>query len=180
MDAERHSVPVTRQTFLKGIAGVAAMAGTGGLRSFGLSPYVQPPGVAVDLSHATGKTVHPQVYGYATGALLDHGSLLAADKAVESSAETLAPSLIRFNTPAAAIMQRVFAKGVARPDWTPFSRWSRHRAALLGKGGRLIFGIGPAGGDTTLSPAVWAAYARATALHFRKGRPGDHLLGGRQ
>ena len=186
MGAVRHSVPLSRKTFLRGIAGVAVAGGTHDLQDMRFpirrdsSPAVQLPKVTVDLSNATGKTVQSHLYGYATGALLDNDSLLAANKAVEGSAGILAPSLIRFNTPAAAIMQKVFARGVSRPDWTPFSRWSQHRASLQGKGGRLIFGIGPVGGDTSLSPAIWAEYARATAVHFRKIGQEITYLGGRQ
>jgi hypothetical protein len=181
MDTERqHSVPVSRQTFLKGMVGVAAAAGIRSLRTMGSparganparSAYPhggQGASVTVDLSRATGKTIQPYLYGYATGALLDNDFRLAANGAVESSAETLAPSLIRFNTSAGTIIQTVFAKGVSQPDWTPFSRWVQHRANFLRSGGRLIFGIGPRAGDTSLPPATWAQYARATALHFRE------------
>lgn len=168
MGAEwQHSVPVSRQAFLKGMAGVAA-AGTWGRWPLGFPRGSQRASVTVDLSRATGKTLHPYLYGYATGALLDNDSLLAANGAAESSARILAPPLIRFNTSAGTVMQKVFAKGASQPDWTPFSRWAQHRANFLGKGGRLIFGIGPGGGDTSLPPATWAQYARATARHFRE------------
>jgi hypothetical protein len=99
----RHSVPVSRQTFLKGMAGMVVAAGTRNLW--------------------TGKTIQPDLYGYATGALLDNDFQLAANKVVESSAETLSPALIRFNTPVQTIIQSVFAAGTAQPDWGLFSRW---------------------------------------------------------
>lgn len=75
---------------------------------------------------------------------------------------------LRFNTPASGILQDVFVSGVHQPDWRPFLRWAQNRADFLEEHGRLIFGIGPAGGDTRIEPATWAEYARATALHFRR------------
>jgi hypothetical protein len=122
----------------------------------------------VDLSGATGKTIQPSLYGYASGALLDGDFQLAANKAVQTSAGTLAPALMRFNTPAQNIIQTVFANGVSQPNWAPFSRWLKHRGDFLSNPGRLVFGIGPAGGDTSIAPATWAQYAAATARHFRK------------
>jgi hypothetical protein len=121
----------------------------------------------VDLSDATGKTIQQYLYGYASGALLDNDFRLAASRVAEKSAGTLAPGLLRFNTPVQNIIQSVFAKGVSQPDWAPFSSWAQHHAGFLKKPGRLIFGIGPAAGDTSISPATWAEYATATALHFR-------------
>ena len=44
----------------------------------------------------------------------------------------------------------------------------QHRGDFLANGARLVFGIGPRAGDTSLSPATWAQYAKATALHFRE------------
>ncbi len=181
MDTEpQHAAGVSRQTFLRCIAGVAAAAGLRGLRTIGSSAPAANPArsayrdvgalgsVAVDLSHATGRTIQPHLYGYATGDLCDNDFLLAANGVVESSAKTLAPSLIRFNTSESTIIQTVFANGVSRPDWAPFSRWQQHHADFLGNGGRLVFGIGPNDGDTSLPPATWAQYARATALYFRE------------
>jgi hypothetical protein len=180
MNTERQrSVLVSRQTFLKGLAGVAAVAGIRSLRTMGspaLEAYStrsaspdssQRASVTVNLSRATGRTVQPYLYGYATGALLNDDFQLAANGVIESSAKTLAPSLLRLETSAGNIIQTVFAKGIDRPDWTPFSRWVQHRGNFLKAGSRLIFGIGPGGGDTSLPPATWAEYARATALHFR-------------
>jgi len=173
---------VSRQTFLKGMAGAAAAAGISALwetgapaRGAGLARSMDPRAaqrfsVKVDLSSATGKTVQPYLYGYATGALLANGCGLAANEAAEGSAETLGPSLIRFNTSAGTIIQTVFAGGPSQPDWTPFAPWVQHRGAFLGKGGRLIFGIGPGSGDTSLPPATWAQYAKVTALYFREIR----------
>jgi hypothetical protein len=180
MDKERQSaVPVSRHTLLKGMAGVAAAARSRSLRAGGSSArganQARSAGlddgqraVMVDLSRATGKSVQPCLYGYATGALLENNFRLAADGAAERSAETLSPALMRLNTPVQTIIQSVFAKGVSTPNWTPFSHWLRHRSAFLRNGGRLIFGIGPAGHDTSIPPATWAEYARATALHFRE------------
>jgi hypothetical protein len=121
----------------------------------------------VDLSDATGKTIQQYLYGYASGALLDNDFQLAANRAAARSAGTLAPGLLRFNTPVQNIIQSVFAKGAAQPDWAPFSHWAQHHADFLKMRGRLIFGIGPGGGDNSIPPATWAEYARATALHFR-------------
>jgi Glycosyl hydrolases family 39 len=172
----RHSVPVSRQTFLKGMAGMAVAAGTRNLWT-GRSPAHRRPAhphsdqsanVTVDLSSATGKTIQPDLYGYATGALLDNDFQLAANKVVESSAETLSPALIRFNTPVQTIIQSVFAAGASQPDWAPFSHWVQHHGDFLSDPGRLIFGIGPAGDDTSIPPATWAKYAGATARHFRE------------
>ena len=181
MDMERELAgPVSRHSFLMGMAGLAVTTGSGNLRAAAssareaaaarpASPDDSRPGVVtVDLSQATGKTVQPWLYGYASGALLDNNFRLAADASAEMSAETLSPALIRLNTPVQTIVQSVFAKGVSAPDWTPFSPWQRHRGDFLGKGGRLIFGIGPAGDDTSIPPATWAEYAKATALHFRE------------
>jgi hypothetical protein len=181
MNTERqHSVLLSRKTFLKGMTGVAAAAGIRGLRTAG-SPALaagsarsasadgsQGANVTVDLSGATGKTVQPYLYGYATGVLLYDDFRLAANGIIESSAKTLAPPLLRFDTSAGSIIQTVFANGIDRPDWTPFSRWVQHRGDFLKTGGRLVFGIGPGGGDTSRPPATWAKYARATALHFRE------------
>jgi hypothetical protein len=128
----------------------------------------QSANVTVDLSSATGKTIQPDLYGYATGALLDNDFQLAANKVVESSAETLSPALIRFNTPVQTIIQSVFAAGASQPDWAPFSRWVQHHGDFLSDPGRLIFGIGPAGNDTSIPPVTWAKYAGATARHFRE------------
>ena len=174
------TAPVSRQAFLKGIAGMAVSTGGHWLRALG-SPIQgadaarlayahgdQVASVTVDLSRATGKTIQPYLYGFATGTLLDDDFLLAANGAAEGSARSLAPALIRFNTSASTIMQEVFAKGAANPDWAPFSRWVQHRDDFLGESSRLIFGIGPGADDTSLSPATWAQYARATAIHFRK------------
>ena len=182
MDTEpRHSVPVSRQTFLRGMAGVAVAAGIRGLQTRGSSAREANPArsarsayrdasafgsVTVDLWHATGRTIQPYLYGYATGDLCDNDFLLAANGVVESSAKTLAPSLIRFNTSESTIIQTVFANGVKQPNWAPFSRWQQHHADFLGNGGRLVFGIGPNDGHTSLPPATWAEYVRATALHF--------------
>jgi hypothetical protein len=175
----QHSIPVSRKTFLRGMAGAAA-AGIPGVRAMvfpdrnansTLSARQHgSPGssVTVDMQRPSGKTVHPFLYGYATGALLYDDFLLAGNAAVESSAETLAPALIRFNTAASTIIQTVFANGISRPDWTPFSSWVRHHTDFLAHGGRLVFGIGPGADDTSLSPATWAQYAAATALHFRE------------
>jgi hypothetical protein len=162
------------------MAGVAAVAGIRRLQTPGSSAREASParsayrdtgalgGVTVNLSHATGRTIQPHLYGYATGDLCDNDFLLAANGIVEGSAESLAPSLLRFNTSESAIIQTVFAKGVNQPDWAPFSRWQQHHADFLGSGGRLVFGIGPNNGNTSLPPATWAQYARATALHFRE------------
>jgi hypothetical protein len=186
MDTEpHHSVPVSRHTFLRGVAGVAAAAGIRGLGTIG--PSARGPSareasptrsahrdvgalgsVTVDLWHATGRTIQPYLYGYATGDLCDNDFLLAANGTVESSAKTLALSLIRFNTSESTIIQTVFANGVSHPNWAPFSRWQQHRANFLGTGSRLVFGIGPNNGNTSLPPATWAQYARATALHFQE------------
>ena len=181
MGTERqHSVLLSRQTFLKGMAGVVVAAGTRNLWT-GRSPtggaeparLAQPhssqrASVMVDLSSSSGNTIQPYLYGYASGALLDNDFQLAANKVVESSAETLAPALIRFNTPVQTIIQSVFANGVSQPNWKPFSRWVQHHADFLSNPGRLVFGIGPARGDTSIPPATWAQYARATARHFRE------------
>jgi len=172
----QHQVPLSRQTFLKGVAGVALAAGIGGARVPGATAQaanpVQADGalrarVTTDLWHPTGKTVPAHLYGYASGDLLDNDFLLAANGVAEGSAETLAPPLIRFNTSQSSIIQTVFANGVAEPDWTHFSRWAEHHADFLANGGRLVFGIGPNNGNTSLPPATWAAYAKATALHFQ-------------
>ncbi len=164
---------VGRQAFLRGMAGVAVAAGSGIRASSGRRPGPaseagRRASVRVDLSRTTGKTVGPYLYGYATGALLDGDFRLAANGAAGRSAGILAPALIRFNTPVQPIIQAVFAKGVSRPDWAPFSRWVAHRADFLRPGGRLVFGIGPAGGDTSIPPATWAEYAKATAVHFKR------------
>jgi hypothetical protein len=167
MDAQRpDSVSVSRHTFLLGVAGLAAAGATRRLGASGRLASSRPS-VTVDLARTTGKTVSPCLYGYATGALMDDDFGLAANGAVEKSAKTLAPALLRLNTPVSAIIQTVFARGVSHPDWTPFSRWAKDRADFLGRGGRLVFGIGPAGGDTSIPPATWAKYAGATAAHFR-------------
>jgi hypothetical protein len=172
----QHPVPISRQTFLRGVAGVAVAAGIGGpriLRSRARKANpARPDGVlyarvTADLSHPTGKTVPAQLYGYATGDLIDGDFLLAANGVAETSAETLAPPLIRFNTSQSSIIQTVFAKGVSQPDWTHVSRWVVYHADFLANGKRLIFGIGPNNGNTSLTPATWAAYAKAMALHFR-------------
>jgi hypothetical protein len=175
----RHSVPISRQTFLKGMAGVAAVAGIRGLKTVG-SPAREAGaaqsayryagalgGVTVDLWRATGRTIQPHLYGYATGDLCDNDFLLAANGVVESSAETLAPPLMRFNTSQSTIIQTVFENGVNNPNWAPFSRWQQRHADFLGNGGRLVFGIGPNNANTSLTPTIWAEYAKATALHFR-------------
>jgi hypothetical protein len=172
MVTESHDeVTISRQTFLKGIAGIAAVAAAPSRWIDAV--FADPDGslaarVEVDLGNQTGKTVQPHLYGYATGDLANDDFLLAANGVVESSAKTLAPSLIRFNTSESTIVQTIFANGVTRPNWTHLARWVRHHADFLGKDGRLIFGIGPNDADTALSPATWAEYARATALHFRE------------
>ena len=178
-EGRQYSAPVTRKTLLKGMVGVAATAGISGLWSgspareanLARSEYAydgQGPSVRVDLTSATGKTVQPYLYGYATGALLVNDCQLADNGVAESSAETLGPSLIRFNTSAGTIIKTVFANGVGKPDWNPFAPWVQRRGDFLKRGGRLIFGIGPSGGDTSIPPAIWADYARATAMHFRE------------
>jgi hypothetical protein len=164
MHAERKNpVALSRQTFLKGMAGVVAATQVRNLWT-GANQSVS---VTVDLSSATGKTIQPYLYGYASGALLDSSFQLAANTTVEKSAETLAPALMRFNTPASNLIQTVFAAGVSAPNWAPFSSWVQHHADFLPNPGRLIFGIGPAGGDTSITPAKWAQYATATAGYFQ-------------
>jgi hypothetical protein len=81
---------VSRKTFLRGVAGVAAGVGTRGLRTTGsptrqanaarpARPHAgQRASVTVDLSSTTGKTIQPYLYGYATGALMDNNFQLAA------------------------------------------------------------------------------------------------------
>ncbi|MGD0703496.1 MAG: hypothetical protein ABSA02_26890 [Trebonia sp.] len=178
-EGESASAPLTRKTFLKGVAGVAVATGIGRPRILGSSVRKANPAgrtgpnsvlgsrVTTDLGHPTGKAVQPHLYGYATGDLADRDFLVAANEVAEGSAKTLAPPLIRFNTSESTIIQTVFAKGAAQPDWTHFSRWVKYHADFLVNGGRLVFGIGPNDGDTFLPPATWAAYAKATALHFR-------------
>lgn len=180
MDKKRQlAVPVNRQTFLRGMAGAAIAGGSGNWRIAGFSARGAVPArsagfddgqravVMIDLSRTTGKRVQPWLYGYASGALLDRDFRLAANEAAEKSAEKLSPALVRLNTPVQSIIQTVFARGASRPDWAPLSDWVRHRADYLGKHGRLVFGIGPGGDDTSIPPATWAEYARATAMHFR-------------
>ncbi len=170
----RVTAKLSRQALLKSAAGVIVVTGTRqllGVRSSAdgaNSSGGQPARVNVDLSRSSGKKVQPYLYGYATGALLDDDFQLAADSAAERSARKLSPALIRVNSPVTSIIQSVFANGVAAPDWTPVATWIQHRADFLGTNGRLIFGIGPSGRDTTISPATWAEYAGATARHFRE------------
>jgi hypothetical protein len=84
----RDSVPVSRQTFLKGLGGMAVAAGTRNLwtgRSPAQGRSAHPhrdlsANVTVDLSSGTGKTIQPDLYGYATGALLDNDFQLAANR----------------------------------------------------------------------------------------------------
>lgn len=178
MSFPRDGTPLSRKTFLRGLAGAAAAGILGPLtacaparetmpgRPAGLDGVVQAR-VTADLWHPTGKTIQPHLYGYATGNLLNYDCALAANGVAEHSAQTLAPTLIRFNTSQSDIMQSVFANGVAHPDWSIFSRWQQHHADFLKLGGRLVFGIGPNHADTSLPPATWAAYAAATARHFR-------------
>jgi len=161
--AEEHSIPVSRHTFLTGVAGLAVLAAAR-RRATSAAPTV----ITIDLSRETGRTVHPFLYGYATGALLDNDFRLAANKTVEASGRTLSSPLIRLDTSASSLVQKIFARGVSRPDWTLISRWARHRGDFLRAGGRLVFGIGPAGGDTSITPATWAKYARSIAAHFRE------------
>ena len=182
MDAQRqHSAPVSRQTFLKGMAGVAVVAGTRNLWTGGSPSRAansarpaqqhgsQQASVMVDLSQTTGATIQPYLYGYASGTLLDNNFQLAASKAAQTSAKTLTPTLIRFNTSASTLIQPVFAQGFSQLNRVPFSHWVQHHADFLrDHPGRLVFGIGPAGGDTSIPPAAWAQYAAATALHFRE------------
>jgi hypothetical protein len=177
---ETGPVPVSRQEFLKGIAGVAAMAGAHNLWNRKLparqvnsasSEHLlarQQLNVKVDLARSSGKTLHKYLYGYATGALLDGNFRVAADRAAEKSARTLAPALIRLNTPVQQIIQSVFENGTEYPNWAPFADWIRHRSDFLGDRSRLVFGIGPNGNDTSIPPATWAAYAKAVALHFQR------------
>jgi hypothetical protein len=163
------SIPLSRQAFLKGVAGMAAVAATGPLWTKGSD---QGASVTVNLSKLTGRALQQTLYGYATGALLNDSQPasyfnLAGTAAVQKSAEILAPPLIRFNTPASDIIQTVFADGVDQPRWASFENWFKNRADFLGRSGRLVFGIGPSSFDTKTTPAQWAQYARATALHFR-------------
>jgi hypothetical protein len=160
--------PISRNTFLRGAVGMVALAGTRMWPSARSAQGAKTSAITVDLAAKTGKTLHPFLYGYATGALLDNDVNLAADKVVESTAETLAPPLIRLDTAGGTLIQRTFANGVADPDWTHISRWVQHRGDFLRTGGRLIFGIGPSGDDTSISPATWGKYARSIALHFRE------------
>lgn len=132
------------------------------------------PNATVDLSAPTGKVLGKRLYGYSTGALFLNDFALAADPTVQTSAEFLNAPLLRFNTPSSgiddsyqALFQVVFANGVENPDWSPLRNWVNNRQAFLGSDGILVFGIGPAGGDTSLSPSVWASYATATARYFR-------------
>jgi hypothetical protein len=173
------SIPVNRHTFLKGVAGVAALAATrkwaagapvSGLANAGQASMqtTAPAVITIDLSRETGRTVHPFLYGYATGALLDNDFRLAVDKSVEASGKALASPLLRIDTSVSSLVQKIFTKGTSRPDWSLISRWVQHRGDFVRPGGRLVFGIGPAGGDTTISPATWAKYARSIATHFRE------------
>jgi hypothetical protein len=131
------------------------------------------PNATVDLLAPQGKKLARQLYGYSTGALFSNDFALAADPAVKNSARILEPPVLRFNTPSSGVnasqtlTQAVFANGVKHPDWRPLDAWVRNQRAFLGYDGILVFGIGPGGGDTSLSPTVWASYADAIARYFR-------------
>lgn len=160
-----------RNLILRGAAGLLA-AGP----SWKLAPAQNSsvPNATVDLSAPTGRLLGKQLYGYSTGALFNFDFALAADANVQASAEFLDAPLLRFNTPSSGVndsyqdlFQVAFANGVENPDWSPLRNWVNNRQAFLGSDGTLVFGIGPAGGDTSLSPSVWASYATATARYFR-------------
>jgi len=159
-----------RSLIIKGAAGLVVVGQPWNLGQAQASP---DPNATVDLSALTGKRLQKQLYGYATGALFSNDFALAADRAVQSSAKILGAPVIRFNTPASnvnanqGLIQAVFANGVVNPDWTPLANWVRNHRAFLDSDGILVFGIGPNGGDTSLSPSVWASYAAATAQYFR-------------
>lgn len=154
----------SRRTVLKAAAGLTAAGMTWGRAGVA---HAGRPDIQVDLSATTGKTLHKEIYGYASGALLDNDFSLAADPVVQRSAGQLSIPLLRFNTPVQTLIQRVFATGVDNPDWAPFDNWAKNRRYFLRGDGRLVFGIGPGAGDTSIPPATWAAYAAATAKHFR-------------
>src|SRR5260370_38365531 len=102
MNPERRlAVPLSRQTFLKGTAGIVATAGLPRLQAGGFPAQRvdsarpahhqggQRASVTIDLSRPTGKRVHPYLYGYATRALLDKDFMPTANGDIEASAETL-------------------------------------------------------------------------------------------
>jgi hypothetical protein len=164
---------LSRRAVLEGLGGLATAAGISGLRFAGSrtgeerlarSAYLDGPmkaRVTVDLGHPTGKWVQPHIYGYATGDLNNNDWLLAANGVVESSAEILAPPLIRFNTSESSIIQSVFTNGVGQPDWTHLARWEQYHSDFLGSNGRLVFGLGPNDADTSLPPAIWSPTGRS-------------------
>lgn len=159
-----------RSLIIRGAAGLLAAGPSWKLGQAQVSPS---PNATIDLSAPTGNELQKRLYGYATGALFGNDFALAADPTVEASAKFLNATLLRFNTPASnvdanrTLMQAVFANGVGSPDWTPLNDWVNNHRAFLGSDGILVFGIGPDGGDTSLSPSTWASYATATAQYFR-------------
>ena len=163
---------MTRRSLI--IRGAAGLLAAGQSLRLARAQGSSVPNATVDLSAPTGKVLGKRLYGYATGALFNFDFDLAADPAVQSSAEFLDAPLLRFNTPSSGVNDSyqplfplVFANGVENPDWSPLRNWVNNRQAFLGSDGLLVFGIGPAGGDTSLSPSVWASYATATARYFR-------------
>lgn len=160
-----------RSLIVRGAAGILAAGQSWKLVQAQDSPS---PNATVHMSALTGKKLGKRLYGYSTGALFNFDFALAADPAVEISAKSLDLPLLRFNTPSSGVndsyqnlFQVVFANGVEHPDWTPLRNWVHNHRAFLGSDGVLVFGIGPAGGDTSLTPSVWASYATATAQYFR-------------
>lgn len=154
----------TRRTVLQAAVGLTAAGMTW---TWPDVAHADQANAHIDLAAPTGRTLHREVYGYASGALLDNDFALAADPIVQHSATQLSAPLLRFNTPVQTLIQTVFANGVNHPDWTPFDNWVKNRRHFLKSDGRLVFGIGPGAGDTSIPPSVWAAYATATARHFR-------------
>lgn len=130
--------------------------------------------VSVNLSTPTGKTVPNTLFGFCGGGLCygnnrNNDFDVVFDPNFQASAAKLQPALIRLNCQQTApMLQHIFANGVNNPDWTWLDNWVHNHSGFFNDStSRLVFGIGPAFSDTSISPNTWASWAIAVANHLK-------------
>lgn len=122
-------------------------------------PPVTNPNVTIALG-SPGAALSPYLWGFSTGALADNGWAALADARVRTSIGKLKPTLIRVN--ANEQMPRAYATGTTTIMDNLINNLTLFDPAL-----RIVMGIGPTNGDTSVSAAQWGAWGVTFANHMR-------------
>lgn len=125
-------------TFSKNITVTAAVAG-------GTGPAASGGTLAnVDFSAPLAPTVHAELFGAASGALLDNTFTLMADSGVQAAAQTLNLPLFRMNAWSGQVftLETVFANGVNSPDWSSFANFTNNLDKIVPRTATVIGNIG--------------------------------------